>query len=87
MPYAESMLSEFIDRRLRQAKYKILRDGTYFGEVPGLRGVWAASDNLEDCRAQLREVIEDWLFLKVRDREPVPGLRIKSDRRELVKSA
>jgi len=80
------MLSEYIDRKLRQAKYKILRDGTCFGEVPGLRGVWASSKNLEDCRIQLREVIEDWLFLKVRDREPVPGLRIKADRRELVRS-
>lgn len=81
------MLNEFIQKKLREAKYKILKDGSYFGEIPGLPGVWAASRNLEDCRMELREVLEDWLFLKVRDREPVRGFKIKTDRRELVKRA
>lgn len=81
------MISEFIAKRLRVAKYKLLKDGTYFGEVPGLRGVWANAKNLEDCRHELREVLEDWLLLKVRDREEVPGFKIKIDRRELVRHA
>ena len=41
--------------------------------------------NLEDCRKELREVLEDWLLLKVRSKEPVPGFAIKIDRRELVR--
>ncbi len=70
------MLSEYIEKKLKQANYKILKDKSYFGEVPGLRGVWASARNLEDCRQELREVLEDWLLLKVRSKEPVPGFAI-----------
>jgi len=65
------MLSEFIFKKLREAQYKLLKDGSYFGEIAGLRGVWANANNLEDCRKELQEVLEDWLLLKVRERESV----------------
>ena len=35
------MLSEFILKKLREARYKFLKDGSYFGEIASLRGVWA----------------------------------------------
>ena len=57
------------------------------GEIKGLSGIWANANNLEKCRQELKEVLEDWLLLKVRDRQPVPGFKIKIDRRELVKNA
>ena len=81
------MLSEYIAKKLKEAKYKILKDGTYFGEIPGLKGVWANAKNLEDCRKQLQEVIEDWILLKIKDHEKVPGFEFKVDRRALVKNA
>ena len=81
------MLSEYISKKLKIARYKLLKDGTYFGQISGLKGVWANSKNLEDCRRELQEVLEDWLLLKVRSRERVPGFEIKVDRRELVKHA
>jgi len=81
------MLSEFIDKKLKGAKYKLLKDRTYFGEIPGLKGVWANTKSLESCRAELREVLEDWIFLKVRAREKVPGFEFKVDRRQLVRNA
>ena len=81
------MLSEFIFKKLREARYKLLKDGSYFGEIIGLRGVWANANNLEDCRKELQEVLEDWLLLKVRDRETVPGFRLKIGKRELVNHA
>ena len=81
------MLRDFLIRKLKTARYKILKDGTYFGEIPGIRGVWANSKNLEDCRRELSEVLEDWVFLKVREGASVPGLRFRVDRRELVKNA
>jgi len=64
-----------------------LKDGSYFGEIIGLRGVWANANNLEDCRKELQEVLEDWLLLKVRERENVPGFRLKIGKRELVNHA
>ena len=81
------MLSEYIEKKLKLARYKLLKDRTYFGEIPGLRGVWANARNLEQCRKELREVLEDWLLLKVHNRERVPGFRIKTDRRALLKRA
>ena len=81
------MLSEFILKKLREARYKLLKDGSYFGEIVSLRGVWANANNLEDCRKELQEVLEDWLLLKVRDRENVPGFRLKIGKRELVNHA
>ena len=81
------MLNEFITKKLKNAKYKILEDGSYFGEIQGLSGIWANANNLEKCRQELKGVLEDWLLLKVRDRQPVPGFKIKIDRRELVKNA
>lgn len=61
------MLTDYISQKLAQARYKILDDGTYFGEVPGLRGVWASEKTLEKCRETLREVLEEWLILKLQD--------------------
>ena len=81
------MLTEFIEEKLKRAKYKLLKDESYFGEVPGLKGVWASANNLEKCRKELKEVLEDWLLLKIRDREQIPGFKVRINRKELVKSA
>ena len=73
------MLSDFIQKNIEKAKYKILGDGTYFGEIPGLKGVWANAKNLEACRTELTEVLEDWLFLKLRSKEKIPGFVVNTD--------
>jgi predicted RNase H-like HicB family nuclease len=80
------MLTEFIEKKLKEAKYKLLKDGTYFGEIVGITGVWASAKNLEDCRQELKEVLEDWLLLKLKFGEIIPGMRIKIDKRQLVGS-
>ena len=70
------MITAYINEAMRRAKYKILDDDTFFGEVPGLQGVWADADTLEECRQELQEVLEDWLILKLRDNDndiPVLG--------------
>jgi len=54
------MISAFISEKLKFARYKLLKDGMYFGEIQGIKGVWAHAKNLEDCREELREVLEDW---------------------------
>jgi predicted RNase H-like HicB family nuclease len=81
------MLSEYIAKRLAQAKYEILGDGTYYGEIPALQGVWANADSLDECRKQLQEVLEEWVLLKVRDGDSIPGFKLQMDRRALVKRA
>ena len=71
------MLTSFITKKLKDAKYKKLKDGTYFAEINGLPGVWANAKVLKSCKKELQEVLEDWLFLKIRDHDHIPGLNIK----------
>ena len=66
------MISVYIDARLKEAVYKLLEDGTYFGEIPSLKGVWSEGKTLESCRAELQEVMEEWLVLKLRHSESIP---------------
>ena len=44
------MLTAYISAAMERARYKIIEDGTYFGDIAGLRGVWANARTLEDCR-------------------------------------
>jgi len=69
------MLTAYIQTAMQQARYKILEDGLYFGEIPDFQGVWANEQTLEDCRRVLQEVLEEWLLLKLRDNEEVPQLQ------------
>ena len=74
------MLSEYIQKALEKAQYKVLEDGTWFAEIPSFQGVWANATTVEGCRNELMEVLEEWLVLKIRDRDPIPeieGARIE----------
>lgn len=68
------MLTRYIQEAMSKARYKILEDGTYFGEIPGCDGVWANERTLEKCRTVLQEVLEEWLLLKLRDHDPLPKI-------------
>ncbi len=70
------MLLEYIQAALRQAKYEILPDdGSYYGEIPLCNGVYANADTLEDCREQLREVLEEWVLFRVYRNLPLPVIQ------------
>ena len=79
------MITEFIIKKLKEAQYKILKNGVYFGEIPSLKGVWASAKNLEDCREELREVLEEWLLLKIKTGDHIPGIKVKES--QLVRNA
>ena len=76
------MLSEYISKALEKARYKVLEDETWFAEIPDFEGVWANAATVEECRHELVEVLEEWLVLKIRDRDSIPeiegiGIQIK----------
>jgi hypothetical protein len=51
---------------MKRARFEILEDdGTFCGEIPGFRGVLANARTLKECRAQLEEVLDEWLLLRV----------------------
>ncbi len=68
------MLTEYIDIAMARARYELLEDGTYYGEIRGFRGVWAEAPNLESCRRELQEVLEEWIVLKLRLGNRLPRL-------------
>ncbi len=68
------MLTEYIKAAMENAAYKILEDGTYFGEVPDLPGTWANAAGLEECRRDLQEVVEGWILVGLRNGSPIPPL-------------
>lgn len=67
------MLLEYIQAALRHAKYEILPDdGSYYGEIPQCNGVHANAKTLEDCREELREVMEEWVLFRAHKNFPLP---------------
>ncbi len=60
---------QLIDRYIREAEklvaLKTLEDGSWFAEIPGFDGVWASDEELTKCVAQLRDVLLDWLIIKI----------------------
>ena len=57
------MLTKYIQAALARARYDLLKDGSYYGEIKLCPGVWAEGNTLEACRAELQEVLEEWLVL------------------------
>jgi predicted RNase H-like HicB family nuclease len=73
------MLTKYIREAMKLARYKILEDGTYYGDIPGFRGVLANADSLEECREELQEVLEEWILLGLRLGHALPeanGIRL-----------
>jgi predicted RNase H-like HicB family nuclease len=69
------MLTDYIRAAMRQARYQILADDdTYYGEIPGLQGVWANATSLEACRDELQQVLEEWIVLGLSRQHPLPAI-------------
>jgi len=61
------VLATYIDQAMELAVYEIIEDDKlYWGEIPGLQGVWARHATLEGCRRELREALSDWIALRLR---------------------
>ena len=68
---------------MRHAHYEILKeDGTYYGEIPECRGVYANARSLEECRDELAEVLEDWLLFRIHKNLPLPKIDRRRQRRK-----
>jgi len=69
------MVVEYIEEALKRAKYEIIDDEEpYYGEIEELQGVWATGKTLEECRNNLKNVIEGWILLSIKKNIPIPKL-------------
>ena len=67
----KSMVTRYLQEAMRRAQ---LEDGSWFGKIPGLAGVWANGPTETQCRRVLQEVLEEWLVFKIRDGDPIPRM-------------
>jgi predicted RNase H-like HicB family nuclease len=69
------MLSAYLRAAMRQARYELIEDdGSFYGEIASLPGVWASSRTLDGCREELESVLEGWLLLSIADHAPIPEI-------------
>ena len=60
------MSIQYIQAALENARYEMIDDEEpYYGEVPGLDGVWSSGNTLEECRKNLEEVIDEWVTVRL----------------------
>ena len=74
------MLNDYMDKAMQHAQYERIEDGTYFGRILGFKGVWANASTMQECRNELREVLEGWILLNIADHTPLPvvdGMRLE----------
>jgi predicted RNase H-like HicB family nuclease len=68
------MLIEYLEAALRKAHYELMEDGRIFATIKPLKGLWANGDTVEECRANLLDTLEDWLFISIRERMQIPRI-------------
>ncbi|MBW8874635.1 MAG: type II toxin-antitoxin system HicB family antitoxin [Acidobacteria bacterium] len=69
------MLIDYLTAALERATYeKIDDEEPFYGEIPGIQGVWATGKTLEECRRMLIQALEDWIFFSIYRGNPIPPM-------------
>jgi predicted RNase H-like HicB family nuclease len=67
------VLTSYLDAAMRLAHYELIDGGTaVYAEIRELPGVYASGPTVEECRAELREVLEEWVLLGLTLHHPIP---------------
>ena len=56
-------LTEYQRAAMRNAQYEQLEEGGWYAHIPGLPGLWASAQTVEDTRNELLSALEDWLYV------------------------
>jgi predicted RNase H-like HicB family nuclease len=77
------MIRDYIQNAMTKAHYEIIEQERtpYYGEIPGLQGVMAVGETLEECRANLEDALDTWVVLGLQLGHEIPEVDgIKLDR-------
>ena len=67
------MITKYIKSAMNEERFEILQDeNSCYGEIPGFDGVYANTKDLETCKIELEEVLEEWLFFRISKNLSVP---------------
>jgi predicted RNase H-like HicB family nuclease len=71
----DTMILQYIEKALAYARYEIIEDEEpYYGAIPELAGVYATGKTLEECRANLMEVTDVLIIVRLRRGHPIPPI-------------
>ncbi|MBK6770136.1 MAG: type II toxin-antitoxin system HicB family antitoxin [Ardenticatenales bacterium] len=69
------MLTDYLNAAMHAAHYELIEgDTAFYAEIPGFQGVYANAATLEACRDELREVLEEWVLLRVSRKLSLPAV-------------
>jgi len=70
------MIRDYIRQAMQKAHYEIIEQeaAPFYGEIPGLQGVMAVGETLEECRANLEDALDAWLVLGLQLGHEIPAL-------------
>ena len=76
------MLTDYINKAMRDAVFDKLEDGNFSGKIPPCPGVVAFGETLYQCQKELKSSLEGWLIVKIRHGDKLPILgRINLNKR------
>ena len=68
------MITEYVRAAAKHATFEVLEGGSIYGEIPPFRGVWSNAETVERAHAELIEVLEGWIALRLAHNLPIPSL-------------
>ena len=63
------LVEQWSTAALNEAEVKSLDEEGYFVSVPAARGAWACEPTVDEAMVVLKEVLVDWVTLKLADRD------------------
>lgn len=66
------MITQYIAAAMKQAQFELMENGRYFATIPACRGCWAEGASIEECRAELPDVLESWLLVGLQFKHTLP---------------
>lgn len=60
---ARFILTDYVNQALAKAVYDKLEDGTFSGKIMPCVGIVAFGATLQECSAELRSILEDWILV------------------------
>ena len=60
------MIQEYVEQAMEKAHYEIIKDNEpFYGEIKECPGVWATGKTLEECRRNLRDTSDGWIYIRM----------------------
>ena len=76
MCYNDIMFTQYVATVMSRAIVEKMNDPLpYFASIPSFEGVWGQGATKKEALAELQEVLEEWILLKVRKQQFVPSVR------------